>query len=281
MSASWARDLRALVLVSASLLLVLALAEALRVRRASAVEGTRKLVHVVCGAVAAGFPWIFAHVATVVLLSSGFLALMILTRRRRRLRAVHAVGRRTGGGLYFPCGVAATFALAGDRPAAYAAALLVLACGDAAAAVVGRRFGRHRYCLGGAPKSLEGSLALVAVSTPVILACLVQAGGLPFGEAALWACGAAGLAALLEAAAPEGSDNVILPVATALVLRQADQAEPARLATLVLVLSAAAVLASLLATLRRAPLRRERGRAGFLGVRGAAWVSLARGGPLC
>ncbi len=280
MSAASSRDLTALALVSVCLLAMLALAEHLRARRTWPVEDTRKLVHVACGLVAASFPWVFTHTATVMLLSAGFFALMAATRRLRLLRAVHAVGRRTGGSLYFPCAVAVTFVLARDRPAAYAAALLVLALGDAAAALVGRRFGRHRYRLGGAPKSLEGSLALFAVSAPAILCTLCAAGGLAPAEAALWALCAAGLATLLEAAAPEGSDNLVLPVASALVLRQAHEAAPARLATLVLALCVALVLGSLLVALRRAPAR-ARGRAGLVGVRASVWVALARGESLC
>ncbi len=277
------RELPLVALLGVTLLAVLGGAEALRARHGWPAHDTRTLVHVACGLVAAGLPWLLDSPLSVLLLAAGFFALMLVSRRRRRLRAVHAVGRRTDGGLYFPSAVALTFALAHERPAAYSAALLVLALGDAAAGLVGRRFGRRRYRLGAGPKSLEGSLALVAVSAPAVLMSLCGLAGLSLGEACVWAVVVSALCALLEAAAPAGSDNLLLPLAAAFVLSEAHVARPERLDALALALCAALVLGALLATLPRLPAERagRGGRGGLFGVRGSAWAELARGGSLC
>ncbi|MDD5657397.1 MAG: hypothetical protein PHF00_09115 [Elusimicrobia bacterium] len=96
--------------------------------------------------------------------------------------------------------------LAGERPNVAGAAFVCLALGDAAAALAGKAWGRHRV-LGGA-KSVEGSLACFLVC---LAACL--AFGAPPAAAAGGALAAA--AAELMPTAPLCNDNLWLPVAAA------------------------------------------------------------------
>ena len=98
--------------------------------------------------------------------------------------------------------------------------------GDAAASLIGRRYGRRRWCWSGG-KSLEGSLAFaVAVVLGLGVARLwLQIGGwagdsgdawaLTFGKATV----AAACASLTEAVLTGGNDNVIVPVILWLVVR--------------------------------------------------------------
>lgn len=95
------------------------------------------------------------------------------------------------------------------------AALLTLALGDAAAALVGQQWGRHRYGLGDNRKSWEGSAAMLTVTACVVGATLRAAKVPRWWEAALLA----GVTATgVEALSPHGLDNLTVPASVALVL---------------------------------------------------------------
>jgi dolichol kinase len=102
-----------------------------------------------------------------------------------------------------------TFLLFGGHPRVVDAAVLCLAFGDAAAALVGKSVGRTRFEFRGKTKSLEGSLACFAACAASVLAC-------GFGVGAAAAAGAAATA--LELAAPPPDDNFWIPLAAAAVL---------------------------------------------------------------
>jgi phytol kinase len=106
--------------------------------------------------------------------------------------------------------------LAHQHPTAYIAAILTLALGDAAAALVGRSCGRHPYTIGRARKSLEGSCAFFAVA--VVVAAI--AGAFVPGALGVAAVAAFALATTLaEALAGDGLDNAAIPLAGLLALR--------------------------------------------------------------
>jgi dolichol kinase len=98
-----------------------------------------------------------------------------------------------------------------------AAALVMVMVGDGAAAVVGRRYGRHRYPFGAAAKSLEGSAALfltaLAATLPLVLL------GPPYAPLAPLQLGLGALAATVVEALPVPvNDNVRVPLAAGLAM---------------------------------------------------------------
>lgn len=104
--------------------------------------------------------------------------------------------------------------------------VICVGMGDAAASLIGRRYGRRRWMWSGG-KSLEGSLAFaIAVMLGLLLARIgLKVGGwegdsedawaLTYGKAALAATGAS----LTEAVLTGGNDNVVVPVILWLLVR--------------------------------------------------------------
>ena len=184
---------------------------------------SRKIIHVGIGT------WILP---TVLLFHSRWLAaappalftlLNFLSYRYRWTKSMDAEAGSNAGTVWFPLSFAVLilglWGVEGGKAAA-CAGLLALAWGDAAAAVVGQRWGRHRYRTGGGWRSLEGSAAMLVFSSLAIAAAGVAAssttGAHPYGLARVVVV--AVVATLLEAAGRRGSDNFLVPVGTALLL---------------------------------------------------------------
>jgi dolichol kinase len=115
-------------------------------------------------------------------------------------------------GATWMCVAAALCATLFPAPVA-ASALAILMVGDAAAALVGRRFGRHRYP--GSGKSLEGSLAFVLAGGVTALPFAMTAEP-PLGLGVL-AVGAV-VAAVVEALPIPINDNVVVPLTAGVVM---------------------------------------------------------------
>lgn len=100
---------------------------------------------------------------------------------------------------------------AADIPAAAAVALLTLSLGDPAAALIGRRWGRHRLANG---RSLEGFAAFVLAGTLGSFAIL-QVGwpGVHIGLAAATAVAGATAGAIAELLSRRVDDNLTVPLA--------------------------------------------------------------------
>lgn len=119
------------------------------------------------------------------------------------------------GTVYFPLSLALLVLVFWPTPSSLVAGMMAMTFGDAAAALVGERWGRHRYESPGGAKSLEGSLALFFAT---LLALLVsyRVLGFSWGWAWLAAPLLALLAALLETRGRRGTDNLWVPLGVAL-----------------------------------------------------------------
>ncbi len=117
--------------------------------------------------------------------------------------------RHFSGIIHTTAGSLAAMLIARGDPAIVSAAILQLALGDAASALVGKAFGRTMI-LGGR-KSLEGSLAGFAVGYASALACGVRPG-------AAFAAALAGACAEALPTTPWFNDNMTIPIASASAL---------------------------------------------------------------
>jgi phytol kinase len=199
-------------------------------------ETRRKLLHVGSGLLTLPFPFLFADLWPVLLLTGStvlFLAGVKFLRpgRRRFGNILPAVGRTTFGELYFPAAVALVFWLSlGEHPIMFVVPVLVLSFADAGSAVIGKRYGTTRY--GSANKTIEGSLAFAVVAFACIYVPLLvwhpstssghpsTSSGQGAGqiEAVLIAVTLALAVTLIEGVARRGRDNLFIPIGTYFIL---------------------------------------------------------------
>ena len=191
--------------------------KALRTRGIVQPETSRKLVHLGMGIVCLTLPWIFNELWPVWVLAG--LAVLILSSlrcvpllRRQIGGVLHDVNRASLGEIYFPLGVAVVFTLSGGDRLTFVIPVALLTFADAAGALVGKRWGRHRFTTLEGQKSVEGSLAVGAMgfvcsAGPLLLAHHDWRASLLIGAAI-------GLFSLmLEAISWHGLDNIFLPLA--------------------------------------------------------------------
>jgi phytol kinase len=179
-------------------------------------ETVRKLCHIGSGLITVIFPFLFAEVWPVLLLTGLSVAIIgairFVTPVRARLGEVlGGAGRMTLGELAFPVSVAVVFRLArGHSPLLFCIPILVLTLADAASASIGAVYGRHRST--GAAKTLEGSVAFAVVAFFCIDVPLVLWSDVGRVETLLISATLALLLMLLEGSARRGLDNLFIPI---------------------------------------------------------------------
>jgi phytol kinase len=141
-------------------------------------ELTRKIVHVGVGTWVLPALFLFDHGWAAAIAPASFVVLNTLSRLFLPVAAVESGARRENWGtIYFPLSFALLLVLFWQEPSRWivAAGILPMAWGDALAAEVGRRWGRHRYPVGGQWRSLEGSAAMFAGSVAGVFVATVAA----------------------------------------------------------------------------------------------------------
>lgn len=210
-------DLDALLWSALYVAVVIGGAELLR-RRGLGRDYSRKIVHVGIGSWVGPTYLLYEHRLWAALPPLLFVVVNALSYRYGLLRSIEGEERNIGTLLY-PVSVA--LAIAGFWGPELApiglSAILVLAWGDAAASLVGRRWGTHRYRVGLQHRSYEGSLAMLVVSfAAVVAAYALLADVAP--SVLVGAALAAIAATVIEARSVWGLDNLFVPAAVALTL---------------------------------------------------------------
>ena len=221
MTSPWSGILLVLVLLGA----VMAGLKLVSARCSLHPETSRKAVHIAMGLVTLSFPWLFRSAWPVLLLAVLAVAALVGTRLIGPLRehfggVLHGVERQSLGEVYFPLAVAALFLLAAGNHLLYVIPLLTLTLADAVAALVGVRYGRHRYVTSEGSKSAEGSLAFFSVAFVSALVPLVLLGDSGRVEAVLIALVLGILVMLFEAVSVGGLDNLFIPLGCYALLRR-------------------------------------------------------------
>jgi phytol kinase len=134
------------------------------------------------------------------------------------LKSLHGVTRSSRGVEYYPLAVFLVFLIAGGQIWLYVAAVLVLAVGDAFAALIGTHYGAVRYEVEDEYKSLEGSLVFLVIAFLAIHLPMLLLTDLPRPTSVLAALLVAILVTGFEAISLRGTDNLFVPLAVAVIL---------------------------------------------------------------
>jgi phytol kinase len=190
---------------------------------------TRKVIHVGAGMWVFGVLLLFNRWEIGIIPFATFIGLNYLFYRYRFIGAMDTQDSSPGT-IYFAISVTLLFGLLWrpdgpvDNVAIAVAGIMAMTWGDALAALIGRRFGQHKYQVGNSVRSWEGSAAMFVASTVAIFLVLLLLPGSslsplakPFSLA--WALFTAVITAtfatLAEAVSPHGTDNLSVPLVAA------------------------------------------------------------------
>lgn len=206
----------AIVLIALYLALLIGVAEFWNRSRPHHGEFTRKMVHIGSGQVLLLAWWL--QIPGWVIVIAGILAagIALLSYYVPILPSLESVGRRSFGTFFYAISISllAGFFFPRGQPEFAALGLLIMAWGDGLAALIGQRFGRHPYQLGGIRKSWEGSLTMLVISvgiTGLVLGPLWDWQSMIVGIAVMIAL----VATVLEMFAKIGVDNLTVPLGSA------------------------------------------------------------------
>jgi dolichol kinase len=211
-------DLRGAAILAAAFLSLLVLAELWRRFGHPKPEWTRKLVHLGGGIACLFFPFLVHSPWVVLALALPLTGLFVAGGRFGFLKSLHGIGRRSRGAEYYPLSVFLAFLMTQGKPWLYLAAVLVLAVGDAFAALIGSRYGVIRYEVEDGQKSLEGSLVFLVIAFLAIHLPALLLTDLPRPVCVLAALLVAALVTGFEAISLEGADNLFVPLAVVVIL---------------------------------------------------------------
>jgi phytol kinase len=185
-------------------------------------EVSRKIVHIFIGITTLTFPIIFSSSVTVWLLAIFASFLFFAIKHQRVLKAnmgdaIYRIKRHSYGELYYIFGVAFTFEFA-STPLFYILSIAILTFSDSAAAIIGERYGKILYPTRDGQKSVEGSLAFVAVSFIILSYGLYLFGDIALVQSFQIAAQISVGVALLEALSWHGMDNFVIPISVLVLL---------------------------------------------------------------
>ncbi len=186
-------------------------------------ELIRKALHVLMGFVTLSFPFLFNESWPVVTLSVVTAVILSLVGKLDLLNSwgcvLKADGRQSYGHICFPVGIGILFTLTLGQPLFFCIPVLILTLADAVSALVGIKYGAHKYNTVDGTKSTEGSLAFFAFALMGTLIPLDLFTALS-AETILCISFIMGILAMLfEGIAWRGFDNIAIPLGALLVLQ--------------------------------------------------------------
>ncbi|MCL5998777.1 MAG: phosphatidate cytidylyltransferase [Chloroflexi bacterium] len=175
---------------------------------------TRKFVHIGVGMWAWGTAALFQNKWFAIIPPTTFVIINYISYRRGLFQSIESNDKRNLGTVYFPIAFVATILLFFDfKRFLVPLVLMPMTWGDAFAAVIGKRYGRHTYHILGTTRSLEGSVTMLGISfLSIFISALLT--NSPVSVAFVTGLSVATLATLAEAISPWGLDNLLVPLAS-------------------------------------------------------------------
>jgi phytol kinase len=248
----------------ALLVAVMAGVKLLGVRYAWPAEAQRKCVHVATGVYALTLPLTFSEPWPVLVLVALAVAVMLVLRLPRFAdagigSALHGVERKSYGELLLALSVGFIFYFSIAKPVLYVLPITVLTLSDAAAAMIGTRYGRRFFPVEAGQKSVEGVTMFFLVTWIVAMVLLLLMTDIGRLNVVLLSLVVAAFGALVEADSWRGFDNLFVPVGIHLFLARHLETPPLEL--LLLVGGFVIVLFAILALARKLKLSNHAARA--------------------
>lgn len=203
-------------LVAAWLAIVFLVGEGLYRYTNTGSEILRKVVHIGSGNVVLLAWWL--HIPAWVGIAAAVVAAVValLSYRLPILPGINSVGRKSLGTFFYAVsfGVLVAGFFPQHHPEYAALGMLIMAWGDGMAALIGQKWGRHRYQLWDMQKSWEGSLTMFAISYLASSSILLNVQG---NSWQIWvvSLAVAVFATVLEAFSKFGIDNLTVPLGSA------------------------------------------------------------------
>jgi len=185
-------------------------------------ELIRKALHVTMGLVTLSFPYIFEESWPVAVLSIATAVILSFVGKLKMLNSwgcvLKADGRQSYGHICFPLAIGVLFTLTFEQPLYFCIPVLILTLADAVSALVGIRYGAHKYTTVDGAKSTEGSLAFFTFALLGTLIPLDLFTSMPADQTLFISLIMGILAMLFEGIAWRGFDNLAIPLGALLVL---------------------------------------------------------------
>jgi uncharacterized protein (TIGR00297 family) len=214
-----------LALLFIGIFILIIFSEVIRKKLHWSQEATRKIVHISVGLLLLLTPLLLKTSLPLVVISMFFTVFNFVALKKNLLRGIH-IDRHNLGTVYYAFSFLILVLLFWtDYKIIIIAAMMVMAVGDAAAAIVGHNIRNpHTYHLIRDLKSREGSATMFLVSTVAIfLTFLLYPPNLatsnhPIFYLLLFSLMTAAVATAAEALGDRGNDNLFVPLLTAVVL---------------------------------------------------------------
>jgi len=221
---TWNQNYTALIASFAYVFAVIGVAELLRRVAGRSLDFTRKFIHIGVGMWIIGTVFLFENCYLAMVPPLVFTIINAISFWRGTIKAMETGDKSNLGTIYFPIAFAVIIYCFWGMPVPMVATMMPMTWGDAQAAMIGRRYGFHRYTVFGQTRSVEGSVAMLLwswIPTSLALFIMPLALGLPsispllaliYGGATALVC------TLVEALSPWGIDNLTVPLAAMFVL---------------------------------------------------------------
>jgi phytol kinase len=179
-------------------------------------EKIRKVVHIGTGQVILLAWWL--QIPAWVGITASILASIttLLSYKFPILPGINSVGRKSLGTFFYALsiGILVAWFWPIQQPQYAAIGILVMTWGDGLAALIGQKFGKHPYKIGGIQKSWEGSLTM-ALTTYIVTTLILFAVQGNIWQTYVIPLAVAFAATALEAFSKLGVDNLTVPVGSA------------------------------------------------------------------
>ncbi|MEH1888984.1 MAG: diacylglycerol/polyprenol kinase family protein [Nostoc sp.] len=179
-------------------------------------EIVRKIVHIGTGNVILIAWWLDIPASVGITASILASVITLLSYRLPILPGINSVGRQSLGTFFYSVsfGILVAWFWYLQQPQYAALGILIMTWGDGLAALIGQRFGKHKYKVFGTEKSWEGSLTMMLVSYLISSLILVGTQGNSWQT---WVVSllVAVIATALEAVSFLGIDNLTVPLGSA------------------------------------------------------------------